>query len=346
MAHTVILPKQGLQMTEGLISKWLVSEGETVTAGEPLFEMETDKLTITIDAQVDGTLLKIIHPAGDTVEITKPIALIGDADEQTDTQEEAPTNVPTEVETLSQPAVVSTYPLKTDQKTTKTLSTPLARRRAQELRLDISKIKSSRPLGVVIERDVLGAREAVSTQGHTASVGTQNSHTVLTCLDEIQKLQQIMNSHGVDIGYGDFISYAATQVLKRFERLCCGCAKVAVFSDGNATAFKLDEISSLRMLTSARQTQQSSEKDEDVALFIYDLTNTDVDSSFICTGGLSLSIGSPHRGVRVDAEDRVTGADMLYLTVCYDPQQYDVFECADFLSEIACMLKEPISILC
>ena len=49
MAHKIIMPKQGLMMTEGTIINWLVNEGETVTAGKPLFEMETDKLTITID---------------------------------------------------------------------------------------------------------------------------------------------------------------------------------------------------------------------------------------------------------------------------------------------------------
>ena len=64
MASIVIMPKQGLMMTEGTILKWLVKEGEQVTAGKPLFEMETDKLTITMDAEVSGTLLKILHPGG------------------------------------------------------------------------------------------------------------------------------------------------------------------------------------------------------------------------------------------------------------------------------------------
>lgn len=72
------MPKQGLQMTEGTITKWLVSEGEQCKEGEPLFEMETDKLTITMDANATGKLLKIVHGAGDTVEITKTIAIIGE----------------------------------------------------------------------------------------------------------------------------------------------------------------------------------------------------------------------------------------------------------------------------
>ena len=73
MATIVIMPKQGLMMEEGTITSWLKKEGEAVTAGEPLFEMETDKLTITMDAEASGTLLKILHPEGDVVPITRPI---------------------------------------------------------------------------------------------------------------------------------------------------------------------------------------------------------------------------------------------------------------------------------
>ena len=60
MASIVIMPKQGLQMTEGTIIKWFFAEGESVKEGEPLFQMETDKLTIDIDSTVSGTLLKNI----------------------------------------------------------------------------------------------------------------------------------------------------------------------------------------------------------------------------------------------------------------------------------------------
>ncbi len=64
-------------MTEGTIINWLKKEGEEVVAGTPLFEMETDKLTITMDAEVSGTLLKILQPEGSVVPITEPIAIVG-----------------------------------------------------------------------------------------------------------------------------------------------------------------------------------------------------------------------------------------------------------------------------
>ena len=81
MGEIIIMPKQGLQMTEGMISTWLIEEGQPVKEGEPLLEMETDKLTITIDATVSGTLLKILAEEGDIIPVADPIAVIGDPGE-------------------------------------------------------------------------------------------------------------------------------------------------------------------------------------------------------------------------------------------------------------------------
>ena len=56
MAKVIVMPKLGLTMTEGTVSKWLKGEGDAVKDGEDLFEVETDKLTNTIKATVSGTL--------------------------------------------------------------------------------------------------------------------------------------------------------------------------------------------------------------------------------------------------------------------------------------------------
>jgi pyruvate dehydrogenase E2 component (dihydrolipoamide acetyltransferase) len=77
MAERIIMPKQGLQMTEGTIVEWHVPEGGTVVEGQPLFTIETDKVTITIDALVSGTLLKIVAGPGTTVPITGLIGVVG-----------------------------------------------------------------------------------------------------------------------------------------------------------------------------------------------------------------------------------------------------------------------------
>lgn len=99
MAEKIIMPKQGLQMTSGILTDWLKKEGDEVKLGEPLFEIETDKLTITIDSTAEGTLLKILHPAGDEVPITETIAYIGEPGESlSDLEETAAADVPEALE--------------------------------------------------------------------------------------------------------------------------------------------------------------------------------------------------------------------------------------------------------
>ena len=79
MAQKIIMPKQGLQMTEGVITQWLAREGDTVQEGQPLFEMETDKLSIVIDSTASGTVLKLLYEEGDMVPVTETIAYVGPA---------------------------------------------------------------------------------------------------------------------------------------------------------------------------------------------------------------------------------------------------------------------------
>ena len=65
MATEVLLPKIGFSMNEGLLSEWLVADGGTVTAGEPLFALESDKSTQEVEAPASGTL-KIFKETGET----------------------------------------------------------------------------------------------------------------------------------------------------------------------------------------------------------------------------------------------------------------------------------------
>ncbi|MDI9505678.1 MAG: dihydrolipoamide acetyltransferase family protein [Bacillota bacterium] len=143
----IILPKQGLQMVEGIITKWLVEEGEQVREGEPLFEMETDKLTITIDSTATGTMLKILHPAGDVVPVAETIALVGEPGEE-----------------ISIPS-----PEPEDQASTSSESparekiTPRAKWKADELGVETKTLSGSGPDGLIIEKDVVEASKKTAT---------------------------------------------------------------------------------------------------------------------------------------------------------------------------------------
>lgn len=163
MAQKIIMPKQGLQMTEGVLTQWLKEEGDYVRLGEPLFEMETDKLNITIDSAAEGTLLKILHPAGDTVPITHVLAYIGEKGEKIEEQEapaaaaQAPAlqGAPPKAQEAGKPAVPA--------QSFGGFATPRAKLRAQERNIDIASVPATGPEGLVIERDVLGYQPAAAS---------------------------------------------------------------------------------------------------------------------------------------------------------------------------------------
>ena len=73
----IVMPKLGLTMTEGTVAAWHKAEGDAVKEGEALFDVETDKLTNTIEASASGTLLKIYVPAGGSAKCLEKVAVIG-----------------------------------------------------------------------------------------------------------------------------------------------------------------------------------------------------------------------------------------------------------------------------
>src|SRR6058998_3295309 len=85
MATEVKLPRLGQGMESGTIVKWLKSEGEKVEKGEPLYELDTDKVTQEVEADASGVLLKIAISEGE-VEVGRTIAVIGEEGEAVDVE--------------------------------------------------------------------------------------------------------------------------------------------------------------------------------------------------------------------------------------------------------------------
>lgn len=164
MLKRIIMPKQGLQMTEGTIIQWLAKEGETVTTGSPLFEMETDKLTITIDSPENGTLLKIVRVAGETVPITDLIAIVGDPGEdctallagQPQPQPSTPRNDKENSRTSENAVQAARFTASSDGG--RVFATPRAKTTAAALNLDWTTLVGTSPEGWVVERDVMAAQ--------------------------------------------------------------------------------------------------------------------------------------------------------------------------------------------
>ncbi|MDK8578037.1 2-oxoglutarate dehydrogenase, E2 component, dihydrolipoamide succinyltransferase [Corynebacterium pseudodiphtheriticum] len=89
MSHSVEMPELGESVTEGTITQWLKSVGDTVEADEPLLEVSTDKVDTEVPSPVSGTLLEIKAEEDDTVEVGDVIAIIGDEGENADSQDSA-----------------------------------------------------------------------------------------------------------------------------------------------------------------------------------------------------------------------------------------------------------------
>ena len=81
MSKTVLMPKLGLTMTKGKVSKWHRKEGDQVEKGDALFEVETDKLTNTVEAFGPGVIRKILVGEGETVPVSVVVAIVAGADE-------------------------------------------------------------------------------------------------------------------------------------------------------------------------------------------------------------------------------------------------------------------------
>ncbi len=81
MAEIIVMPKLGYTQDEGTIAEWLKKEGDTISNGEPFFDVQTDKSIITVEASCSGTVLKLALEPGVTVPVLTPVAVIGEPGE-------------------------------------------------------------------------------------------------------------------------------------------------------------------------------------------------------------------------------------------------------------------------
>lgn len=77
MAEIIVMPKLGYTQDEGTIAEWLKKEGDTISNGEPFFDVQTDKSIITVEASCSGTVLKLALEPGVTVPVLTPVAVVG-----------------------------------------------------------------------------------------------------------------------------------------------------------------------------------------------------------------------------------------------------------------------------
>lgn len=165
MPLEIRVPALGESVVDATISKWLKQEGDAVTAGEALVELETDKVNVEVPAEQDGTLAQIVKHEGDTVGIGEVLALI-DGGAPADAPAPAPASAAPAAETPEQaPAATPASAPSSGNGSTETPVNPLARRVADEHAVDIRQVTGSGPGGRITKDDVvrhIGTQPAAS----------------------------------------------------------------------------------------------------------------------------------------------------------------------------------------
>src|SRR5262245_14720456 len=160
MATEIKLPRLGQGMESGTIVKWLKSEGDEVAKGEPLYELDTDKVTQEVEAEAAGVLLKIAVSEGE-VPVGTTIAVIGDPGEEVP-EISAPVEsssgngraeVVVEPQRERESEVVEPEPVQRKEGE-RVKASPLARRIARERGVDLASIAGTGPEGRIIAEDV------------------------------------------------------------------------------------------------------------------------------------------------------------------------------------------------
>src|SRR2546423_11778297 len=184
MATQVVMPKLSPTMEEGQLSRWLKKEGDKVSMGEPLAEIDTDKATMEMQSLANGVLLKILVNEGESAPLGDPIAIVGAEGEdisnligaKKSAKEEAPTAKPKteeaeekEPEPKKAEAAASKPAPKEDEPSPVTtpsrddgrqLISPIAARMAAEAGINLKSLQGSGPGGRIVKRDVEDAMSA------------------------------------------------------------------------------------------------------------------------------------------------------------------------------------------
>jgi pyruvate dehydrogenase E2 component (dihydrolipoamide acetyltransferase) len=146
VAYEFKLPDLGEGLTEGEIARWLVSEGDEVAEDAPLVEIQTDKTTVEIPSPAAGKVARILVGEGETVPVGTVLVVIGEDGA-----------APADEQPRAEPAPQQEPELRPPRDDKKVRATPLVRRLAQELDVDLASLEGTGPQGRITEDDVRAA---------------------------------------------------------------------------------------------------------------------------------------------------------------------------------------------
>jgi len=154
MATAVIMPKAGMAMEQGTISRWLKKVGDPIKKGEPILEIETDKVSMEVESEVSGVLLAILEEAGAVVPVIQTIAWIGAAGEAVPAVEKKAAVVKASAPVKEVNTVNEVQQVAPQRLSGKIAATPAAKTLAKEKKIDLAKLVPTSASGVIKRRDV------------------------------------------------------------------------------------------------------------------------------------------------------------------------------------------------
>src|SRR4029077_15269943 len=172
MAISVVMPALEMAQETGKLLAWRKNEGEQVTKGEPLLEIETDKAVVEVEAPADGLLAGVTAKIGDEIPVGQTIAWLVKPGEQppTATQTQSPsaraTTAPDRVPSAAPPAAEG-------RAAAAPQISPKARRLAKELGVDFTQIRATGPDGTIISEDVRAAASSKKNATSAAAATTE-----------------------------------------------------------------------------------------------------------------------------------------------------------------------------
>jgi len=192
MAETIHMPKLGFDMAEGTLVRWVKKVGESVNKGEVLAEIETDKATVEVESSASGLIRKLLVDEGTVVPINTPIAIIGTADEKIEEPVAQKTEINKKTVDRKQAAVTvpDQKPVSISLADSSHKASPLARRLAQEKRVDLSSLIGSGPGGRVVRRDIEAALAGIAVGGQSSAPTTVPVIAIDSTTVPLSKLRQ------------------------------------------------------------------------------------------------------------------------------------------------------------
>ena len=245
MAFSVVMPALEMAQETGKLIAWRKQEGDRVTKGEPLLEVETDKAVLEVEAPADGILAGITAQAGADIPVGQTIAWIVAPGEKPPTESESATTAPAaRGKTESHAAPVAAAKAEPSSVQGARIS-PKARRLAKELGVEIATVRGSGPGGEILASDVQaaaapgaagakqsGSIEIPSTLGRLMAERTTQSWTTVphffvtreidaSALNEYREklVAEIERTHNIRITHTDLLVALAARVLLKHPRL-------------------------------------------------------------------------------------------------------------------------------